>query len=135
MYEATRNSLRKRRPRKYDISLQRKRLGCGQLKGSECTCVFVGGCCVANRGSTRVNLFVLNTINAFPQYALNRGTCIQLEIHLRNGACIRLCLRRAFLLICQPAVVYEVLLMAGTIKPVKGRVGCLLLCPTAHLNF
>lgn len=45
-----------------------------------------------------------------------------------------LCLRRALLLLCQPPVVYEVLLMVETIRPVEGRVCCLLLFPALHLN-
>lgn len=51
-----------------------------------------------------------------------------------NGACIYLCLRRALLLLCQPPLVYEVLLMAETIRPAEGRVCCLLLFAALHLN-
>lgn len=49
-------------------------------------------------------------------------------------ACICLCLWRALHPVCQAAVVYEVLLTVETIRPVKGRVFCLPLLPTARLD-
>lgn len=57
------------------------------------------------------------------------------RIFKHHGACICLCLWRALLPLCQPVVVYEVLLTVETIRPVEGRVCCLLLFPTARLNF
>lgn len=51
-----------------------------------------------------------------------------------SPACICLCLRRAVHPVCQAAVVYEVPLTVETIRPVKGRVFCLPLLPTARLD-
>lgn len=67
-----------------------------------------------------VNMFAY-IICAFSPHA-EQVTCISDfdSTNISTGACVCLCLWWAFLLICQPAVVYEVPLMAETIRPVKG---------------
>lgn len=102
-----------------------------QLHSTQSKCMCVGGLLHCPfEGHRMWMFFVYITVFAFELRRVHMTW-----IHRHNGACIRLCLWWASPLHCQPAVVYEVLLTVETIRPVKGSVCCLLLFPTAHLNF